>query len=302
MISQKVEWSPFKAYGEKSTRLKWPDIVISALLLSLAAWMWYRARGLPAYGWNWTLMGDFLIRRGSDGAIRPGLLLLGLCTTLRVGFWTILVSFALGGSLGLLSARKSLGQVWPITIFINLARNTPPLVILFCVYFFAGNMLPVAPLETALSKLPHWAQSIFAVCVAPPGQLDSMMAAVLALGCYQAAYVAEITRAGIEAVNRGQWDAAAALGFGRIATLWMVILPQALRLMLPPLAGQAISTFKDSALASLISLPDLTFQSLEIMAVSSMTFEIWITTAILYLGLGMICAILASWLESRLRH
>ena len=69
--------------------------------------------------------------------------------------------------------------------------------------------------------------------------------------------------------------------------------------MLPPLAGQVISTFKDSALASLISLPELTFQSLEVMAVSRMTFEIWITSGTLYLLLGLVCAWYGRRLEKR---
>ena len=79
----------------------------------------------------------------------------------------------------------------------------------------------------------------------------------------------------------------------------LVIFQQAVRAILPPLVGQVITTFKDSALASLISLPDLTFQALEVMAISRMTFEVWISAGAIYLLLGVICARYGRWLETR---
>ena len=130
-------------------------------------------------------------------------------------------------------------------------------------------------------------------------ETDRMLAAVMALGLYEGAYVAEIVRGSVESVPPGQWDAARALGFSRRQSLRLVILPQAARIAMPPLAGQTISAFKDSALASLISLPELTFQSLEVMAVSQMTFEIWISAGALYLLIGLACAALGRWLERR---
>lgn len=201
--------------------------------------------------------------------------------------------------MGAAASRKSLLWRLPCQIYINLARNTPPLVILFCVYFFAGNLLPVNILEDLLRQAPEWFKVAFAGIFTQSGQLDRMIAAVLALGLYQAAYVAEIARGALESVPKGQWDAALALGFSRLASLRLVILPQSARMMLPPLTGQAITTFKDTALASLISLPDLTFQSLEIMAVSGMTFEIWISAAVIYLLLGGVCALAGRFLEKR---
>ena len=134
---------------------------------------------------------------------------------------------------------------------------------------------------------------------APEGQLDRMVAAVLTLGVYEGAYVTEIVRGGIEGVPHGQWEASAALGFSRSQQLRLVIFPQAVRAILPPLVGQVITTFKESALASLISLPDLTFQALEVMAISRMTFEVWISAGAIYLLLGVLCARYGRWLETR---
>lgn len=294
------DWSPFRAYGKKRASYRLADLCVLAALAATGLWLWHGAASLPAYDWNWPLLWQFIVTKDKSGAFEAGLLLRGLLTTLRIGFWTILISLLLGGLAGRLMYRRGLALRLPFQAGLNLLRNTPPLVILFCVYFFAGNILPVTALEDGIRNLPAAVQSLIAAAIAPPGQMDRMLAAVLALGCYQATYVAEIARGALNAVPQGQWDAARALGFSRRHTLKLIIEPQALRLMLPPLTGQCISTLKDSALASLISLPDLTFQSLEIMAVSSMTFEIWLSAAALYLLTGLACAGLGRLAEKRI--
>lgn len=293
------EWSPFRAYARPRAGLAWPDGLTLLLLGAGGIWLFIAARSLPAYDWNWQACLRFLAVSAPGGGWQPGLLLQGLFTTLRVGFWTFLLALAAGGALGLWAARRSLRATLACQLFVNLVRNTPPLVILFCVYFLAGNILPAAQLEDAIRQLPPGLRAGLAWIIGPPGQLDRMLAAVLALGLYQGAYVAEIVRGSVESVPPGQWDAGLALGFGRLATLRLIIWPQALRLAIAPLTGQCISTFKESALASLISLPDLTFQSLEIMATRGMTFEVWICAAILYLLLGLACAWIGSRLELR---
>lgn len=294
-------WSPFRAYATKNRRriLSLPDFLALCSLVLLGLFLYWRAKGLPEYHWNWHLLGEFMAHRGKDGQWESGLLLRGLFTTLRVGLWTFALSLFAGGIIGSIAARKAWLSGYFCQIYINLARSTPPLVLLFCVYFFAGNILPVGSLEDWLRQTAPWIKKLFGDFFAQPGQLDRMIAAVLALGCYQGAYVAEIVRGGIESVPQGQWDAAYALGFLRRDALLLVIVPQALRLMLPPLVSQAITTFKETALVSLISMPDLTFQSLEIMSISGMTFEVWISAGILYLFIGAVCALLGWMLEKK---
>lgn len=291
------EWSPFRAYSPGRRFFAWQDFVCLFILGGGVLWLWHATGQLPQYDWQWKLLGEFLVTRGRNGTLEAGLLLRGLFTTLRIGAWTFLISLVVGGIVGILSCRRNLRL--PCIALINLVRNTPPLVILFVVYFFAGNLLPVTALEDAVRWLPPAAKTFVAWIFSSPGQMDRMLAAILALGAYQGAYVAEITRGTIATVPRGQWDASRALGLNSWQTVWLVILPQAARSMLPPLTGQCISTFKDSALASLISLPDLTFQALEIMAISNMTFEIWISTAVLYLLVGGICACIGNFLERK---
>ena len=310
-LSRQEEWSPFRAWGGRrpgpAAAVKpwwwgaphWQDALLFCLLLGGAAWCAWRATRLPQYHWQWPVLGEFLLRRGAGGHWEAGLLLQGLGVTLRIGFWSMLLALLTGTPVGLASAHARGLAAVPSRVWVTIIRNTPPLVLLFFLYFFAGNLLPVAALEDAIRQLPEALRTAVDVGFAPPGQLDRMLAAVLALGLYEGAYVAEIVRGGVESVPAGQWDAARALGFSRGQSLRLVILPQAARVVLPPLVGQTISTFKDSALASLISLPELTFQSLEVMAVSQMTFEIWISAGALYLLVGLVCAAAGRWLERR---
>ena len=283
------EWSP---YAEPSP-FGIADVLVLVCLLAGGLCLFWFAQ--PEYRWSWGALADFLVRATPEG-FSPGLLVRGLGVTVRLGLWAMLLALVIGVPLGIAAARR---RSLPIQIFVNLARNTPPLVLLFLFYFFAGNLLPTATLEQALRTAPSWLVSVCAVLVAPEGQLDRMLAAVLTLGLYEGAYVAEIVRGGIESVHPNQWEASAALGFSRFQQLRLVILPQAMPLLLPPLTGQFISTFKDSALAALISLPDLTFQALEVMAISRMTFEVWLSAGVLYLVIGVLCAALGRWLERR---
>lgn len=294
------DWSPFRAYSlKKKTYRSYPDLFFLAVLFLFLFYCFFTAGALPEYQWNWELLEQFLIRKNQFGQWEAGTLLIGFFTTLRIGFWTFVFSLLFGTLIGLLSLNKSPVIKLLIQLYINIIRNIPPLVILFCVYFFAGNILPINALEDFFRTSPPVASKICGIIFAPPWQLDRMIAAILALGCYQSAYIAEIVRSGMESVSGGQWDAAGSLGFNTFQTLQYVVAPQAIRFILPPLIGQIITTFKDSALASLISLPDLTFQCLEIMSVSNMTFEIWITAALLYLIIGCVCALIGAFFEKR---
>lgn len=301
MVQSPADWSPFRAWGSgRAHAWAWQDALVLALLLGFALWCIRRAGTLPQYHWQWPLLRDFLVLRGPDGGWEAGLLLRGFFVTLRIGIWSMLLALVTGSMVGLPGANARGLAALPGRVYVSLVRNTPPLVLLFFLYFFAGNLLPVTAIEDMVRHLPDAARAGVALCFAPPGQMDRMLAAVLTLGLYEGAYVAEIIRGGVESVPAGQWDAARALGFSRAQSLRLVILPQARRIIMPPLAGQTISTFKDSALASLISLPELTFQSLEVMAISQMTFEIWLSAGLLYLLIGMACAWLGRKLEKRL--
>jgi polar amino acid transport system permease protein len=124
---------------------------------------------------------------------------------------------------------------------------------------------------------------------------------VLALSLFEGAYASEIFRAGITSIHRGQWEAAYSLGLGTYGVYRHIILPQALRRILPPLTSQAISLVKDSALVSTIAIYDLTMQGSAIIAETFMTFEVWFTVAAIYLFVALTISLLVHMLEGRLR-
>ena len=127
--------------------------------------------------------------------------------------------------------------------------------------------------------------------------IDRFAAGVLALSLFEGSYASEIYRAGIVAVNKGQWEASYTLGLGTYQSYRYIILPQAFQRILPPLAGQFVSLIKDSSIVSVISIQELTFQGMELMAATYLTFEIWITIAVLYFILTYSCSMMARVLE-----
>ncbi len=167
------------------------------------------------------------------------LLLLGLWTTILLGA----VSIVLGLFLGLIMVMLRLYARRPVRLlavgYINLLRALPLLVLLVLIYY----ALPFLGVR-----------------------LSSFAAATAALSLVSGAYTAEIFRAGIEAVPRGQFEASAALGLRRWRVMRSVVLPQAVRIVIPPLTSNAINVLKDTALASVVAMPDLLKQATQAQA------------------------------------
>ena len=101
-------------------------------------------------------------------------------------------------------------------------------------------------------------------------------------------------------MDKGQWEAAFSVGLSPFKRMRLLIMPQALTRILPPLAGQFIATIKDSSIISIISIQELTFQGMELMAAALITFEVWITVMLLYLILCLACSLAVAGLEERL--
>ena len=161
-------------------------------------------------------------------------LLRGLVVTLQIGVTSILCGLA--GGLFLAVARLYSPAVFKpfIRIYVDFFRSIPLLVLLIVVYY----ALPFVGIK-----------------------LSPLLSAVTALTLVSAAYTAEIFRAGIEAIPRGQFEASAALGLSNRHTMIDVILPQAIRVVIPPLTNNCINVLKDTALASVVAMPDLLKQA-----------------------------------------
>ena len=196
----------------------------------------------------------------------------GLWTTL----WLSVVSGALGLVIGLIAGLCRLSNNPTLrdlsTVYVELVRGTPLLVQIFIFYFFIGTVL----------------------------NLSREFAGVAALALFTGAYVAEIVRAGVQSIAKGQNEAARSLGLNAGQSMRHVILPQAFKRVLPPLAGQFISLVKDTSLVTVIAITELTKSGREAITTSFSTFEIWFCVAGLYLLINLPLSHLASRLERRL--
>ena len=182
--------------------------------------------------------------------------------------------------------------------YVELVRNTPPLVLVFIFDFFLGNQITtLLGISEAVDNAGPGARSAIRFLFADPARFPEFVSAVMTLALYEGAYITEIVRAGIQSVDKGQWEAAYSLGFSRYYQYRFIILPQAVRKILPALAGQFISAIKDSAIVSVISIQELTFQGLELMSSTYRTFEIWITITVLYFLLTATCSAIAHRIE-----
>lgn len=276
-------------------------LILDALLLLalVLAGLWLRARvaGLD-YHWNWTALAGAFWRSGQG---EPGPLLLGLWTTVRLSLWSGALALGLGTFMALARTSPRPFRRMVGTAYVESVRNLPPLILVFLGYFFLSSQLAEAlDLHARVLDLPPWGRDLLNLLLGPPSQFPELLSAVLLLGLLEGAYVTEIVRAGINSLEREQWEASCALGFTRGQQLRFVILPQALARMLPALAGQFISTVKDSAIVAVISVQELTFQAMELSAATYRTFEIWLTVLALYLVLNACFSFLARRLEARL--
>ena len=280
------------------------DAVLLILLLCAAGFVVYRITARLQYTWNWALIPQFLFRYDQEsGQWVANYLVQGLLTTVRLSLWGGLLALILG--LGMALARTGRILYWRLVArtYIELMRNLPPLVIIFLFYFFlADQLIPLLRLDTLVKAASPGLQQWLAALFTPPEQLAAFFSALITLAVFESAYVAEILRAGIESIGRPQRDAAQALGLTRRQSLRHVILPQAFRRVLPPLAGQMISLIKDSAIVSAISIQELTYQGTQLMASTYLTIEVWLTIAALYFLLTFPCSLAVDRLDWRLNR
>lgn len=277
------------------------DVLLLLALAGAAGWLAWRTSTVLGYEWNWSFVGRSILRRSEDGSFASGLLLKGLGATLRLSAWTMLLALVAGVATGLCRVSRSLFLRLCARTYVEAMRNTPPLVLVFLFYFFLGDwiMTTLGVQELAYAVPQAW-QEMLSLLVAPPGRLAAFLSALTTLILYEGAYIAEIVRSGVQSIERGQWEAAYALGLSRRQRMARVILPQAARRMVPPLAGQFISTIKDSSIVAVVSIPELTFEGLELMAATYRTFEIWLTVLGLYLLVCLAFSLAARRLETGL--
>ncbi|NEP15406.1 MAG: amino acid ABC transporter permease [Leptolyngbya sp. SIO4C1] len=203
-------------------------------------------------------------------------LLLGAVITLQLTVVSVFLGLILGTLIGIarLSKFKPLSVL--ARVYVDFFRGTPLLVQLFMIYFG----IPGLSNSLGISfKFNQWS------------------AAILALSLNSAAYLAEIMRAGIQSIERGQWEAAESMGLGPVQTMRYVVFPQAFRRMIPPLGNEFITLLKDTSLVAIIGFEELFRRGQLVVAVNYRAFEIYGAVALVYLVLTTLSAQAFIWLE-----
>lgn len=250
-------------------------VVLAAILASV--YYFFTQKGI-SYIWHWKSIPEMLFYYGPKSAddpsvhLRMGILMLGFVLTLKISIVATFFAIIIGTVVGI--ARLSSE---PVTrgismAYVELIRNTPLLVQIYIIYFFVGSML----------------------------RLSAFTAGTAALAIFAGAYVGEIVRAGIQSIHKGQMEAARSLGMAYSQAMRHIILPQAFKRIIPPLAGQFISLIKDSSLVSVIALADLMFQGNQAVARTYYAFEIYFTVAALYLIMTFTLSMATQYIERRL--
>lgn len=278
------------------------DWLAIALFVGLVGYIGYRLFFALNYKWNWAIIPTYMIRfdEGS-GSWRANVLLEGFLTTLKLSLWGMVLATVAGVVMGIMRVAKRLLPRLVSLTYVELIRNTPPLVLVFIFYYFVSDqLLPHLGIEEFFRGASPGLQEQLARISARPELITPFLSGVLTIGLFQGAYITEIVRAGIQAVDVGQWEASSALGFNRFGQLRHIILPQAVRIMLPPLANEFINTIKYSSIVSIISIQELTFQGMQVMASTQATIEIWLTITAMYLFVCLALSLLVSRLEQRL--
>ena len=226
---------------------------------------------------------------------KPGILMQGLWLTLKVSVVAIFFGIFIGLFTGLARISDNPVFKWTAVTYIELIRGSPLLVQIFIWYFAFGTLINTLiaqsdGLQTLLRGIFGTPQLV---------QVPPLWFGVAALATFTGAYVAEMVRAGIQSIHRGQTEAARSLGMSYAQCMRYVILPQALRRIIPPLAGQFISLIKDSSLLGIIAIRELTKATREVVTTSFQPFELWTVCALLYLFLTFTLSMVLQYVERR---
>lgn len=244
------------------------DIFQLIILAGGVTWLLLRGADQMHYVWQWHRIPQYLYRI-VDGELIFGPLIDGLMVTLEIGAYSIVLGLIIGLITAFLRLSDSYSGRLLATIYLEIVRNTPLLIQLFIFYFVLG----------------------------PIFEIDRFWVAVLCISFFEGSFASEIIRGGILSVPKGQKEASFSLGLTQATSYRYIILPQALPIILPPLAGIIVNLIKHSAIVSVIAVFDLTTSGLDIISETFMAFEVWLTVAAIYLLITVSLSIMISRFE-----
>lgn len=252
----------------------WPvAVLIYALIVAGFAYAAYTGAQALGYNWQWARVPRY-IYQFTDNGFQPGELLYGLGATIVLSS----ISFVFATLVGLLIALLRLSDLVVgravANVFLEVVRNSPLLVLLYLCYYVLGPVLG----------------------------LDRYIASIFCLAIFHGALISEIFRAGIQAVPKGQWEAAKSIGMSGFQEYRYIVIPQSIRFVLPPLTSEVVHLIKSSSIVSVIAVVELTTVGRNIISATYMSFEIWFTVAAIYLCLTLSITVFVTIFERRLQE
>ena len=227
-------------------------------------------------------------------------LLRALGFTMVLTLWALLFALAIGLFFALLNVSHSRVLRFFGTLYVDMVRGVPLIVLAFFIYFGVPEGVHSFGEWLRATKGPAWVLAWGRSCVA--WRLTALQAGTAALAMNCGAYMAEIFRAGIQSIDRGQMEAARSLGLSYPRSMARVVLPQAFRVMIPSIINQFIITLKDTSILTVIGYPELTNAGKTVVANTFKSLETWAIVGIMYMIVIVSLSKLALVLERRLKR
>ncbi len=250
-------------------RSTWFEIFQFLVLTASVVWIVHRGVTQMEYRWQWYRIPRFFYKE-VDGELIWGPLVNGLFVTLEIAGWGLVLTLLIGLAVALLRLSSSIAGKALAVVYLEVIRNTPLLVQVSIFYFVLQPLL---------------------------GFNNPLWAGIICLSVFEGAFASEVIRAGIASVARGQWEASTTVGLSRAQTYRYVVLPQAVPLMLPPMAGVLINLIKHSAILSFVAVFELTTEARNLVGDTFMSFEVWFVVGPMYLVLTISLSCVVALLE-----
>ena len=277
------------------------DTIVIASAVFLVAYIIYKVDTVMIYNWHWGFLWEYILRWDEEQqAYAPNLLLKGLATTFRLVIWSMLLASIIGVVMGIMRTSSRIFLRTVSRLYVEFIRNMPPVVFIFVFFFFiSSQFVPLLGIDELSVNASPETIALLEILLGPPELFANVISGILCLALFEGAYITEIIRAGIQAIDKGQTEAGQSIGLTRFQTLRWVIFPQAVQKVIPPLTGQFITLIKDSSIVSLISIQELTFLAQEVAYSTQYVFEIWLFVAGVYFCICYSLALLFAKLEKR---
>jgi|TARA_B110000263_G_C15267530_1_gene491848 polar amino acid transport system permease protein len=266
-------------------KLHWLDFLILGCVIAFFTYVFVQMSGNLNYHWRWEKIPNYIFKyhTGREEWF-ANLLLQGLIVTVRVSIYATILALILGVVLGIARCSRNLVIRMLARTYLEFLRNIPPLVVIFIFYFFlAEQIIQAMNIESWSYKIAKMENNqIWEFFCGDMRRFPSLVSGVIVLALFESAFVGEIVRAGIQSIDRGQREAARSVGMSGFQEMQYIVLPQAMKKIMPPMANQFITLIKDSSIISLISVQELTYKTAELVSSTHMIFEAWLTTAAFY--------------------